>query len=95
MLATTPILLINFGAAYILPHLMVRFQMIFFFTDAALGCASAAIIGMMSIINLVAHGSVLMLLLNNFGSTYWSGNTFHDFDVHSFNKISSRIFHKS
>ena len=39
VLATTPILLINFGAAHILPHLMVRFQMIYFFTDAALGCA--------------------------------------------------------
>ena len=30
VLTTTPILLINFGAAHILPHLMVWYQMIFF-----------------------------------------------------------------
>ena len=35
VLATTPILLNNFGAAHILLHLMVWYQMIFF-TDAAL-----------------------------------------------------------
>ena len=35
VIVTTPILLSSLGAAQILPQLMVRYQIIFFFTDDA------------------------------------------------------------
>jgi len=47
-----------------------------YWSDNILIHVATAFIGLMSIINLVAHGLVLMLLIINIGFTYWSRHSY-------------------